>query len=148
MFWVFDLDGTLSNCDHRIQYAQSREWDEFHARLMDDKPRRNVVRFFQSVNKADELTVVLTGRPERYMVNTLRWMKKHDIVPWKLLMRHNNDYRPDAEMKLAMLEGFCKSMGFKPPAKSIVAALEDRDKVVEAFRAVGIETWQVAQGGY
>ena len=35
---IFDIDGTLANCDHRLHYVKNKpkNWDAFYSECMDD----------------------------------------------------------------------------------------------------------------
>jgi FMN phosphatase YigB (HAD superfamily) len=143
---VVDLDGTLCNASHRDHLAVAGQWDEFHSKLMDDEPWPDVKAFldlFWTVNSVTEDFVIvgLTGRNEQWRGKTLEWFSKHELFMDELLMRPDKDFTPDAELKPRMLlERF--------PQESILFILEDRDKVVDAWRNAGFNCWQVRPGGY
>ena len=147
-FWLFDLDGTLSDADHRVHFAKAGDWDLFHAVAGHDKPRARVAAFFRAVCAMGGHAVIVTGRPERYRNPTVDWLDRHDLLPWRLLMRPDLDRRSDPVAKLELLGEFCREHWDLPPSEVVLAALEDRGKVVEAFRGAGIETWQVTEGKY
>jgi hypothetical protein len=145
---VVDLDNSLCNCDHRIHHALNKDWDAFHEALMDDVPNPDV---YALIKMMDDLysspgLFFLTGRNERYRPKTLEWLKKHNINPDKLIMRPDNDFTPDHEIKIRMLE---EELGGKEKVLSLVLfVLDDRDRVVEAFREYGLKCWQVRAGAY
>jgi hypothetical protein len=150
---VVDLDGTVCDTAHRDHLAQAKDWDAFHSAAKDDRPRADVA-FALDLWKAgdipsfgDVMIIACTGRNERYRQTTLEWLIKHDLAVFdEILMRPDGDWRPDIEMKPAMLAAFIEEIGFE---KSDVAfILEDRDKVVEAWRNLGYCCWQVQSGGY
>lgn len=151
---VVDLDGTVCDTAHRNHLAQAKDWDAFHAAAKDDRPRADVA-FFLSVlarrSVLDEiLLVACTGRNERYRQTTLEWLIKHDLAVFDtILMRPDGDRRLDVEVKPAMLAEFVEGLevpGCEMPTVAFI--LEDRDRVVEAWRNLGYATWQVAPGGY
>jgi hypothetical protein len=143
---IVDLDGTLSNCAHRVHHAQEGRWDEFHSLLMQDKPNMDVYWFLAQIQQIDCNIVVLTGRNEAYRTLTLKWFYEYGCAVDHLLMRPDQDYAPDVVLKPRLLE---EHMGGKPRVLSEVRfVLEDRDKVVEAWRDYGLTCWQVRPGGY
>lgn len=151
---VVDLDGTLCDSAHRDHLAQAKQWSEFHEAAKDDAPRADVA-FLLSVlarrSILDEiLLVACTGRNERYRQATLEWLIRHDLAVFDtILMRPDGDFRPDVEMKPALLHAFMSSLDVsKGVFPKVAFILEDRDKVVEAWRNLGYKCWQVNNGSY
>jgi hypothetical protein len=92
--------------------------------------------------------MLLTGRNEKYRHITLKWLRdaELDFSFEELIMRPDFDYRPDAEVKIELLE---KRFGGKENVlNNIWFALEDRDQVVEEFRNYGLTVLQPTIGGY
>ncbi len=142
---VVDLDGTLCNSSKREHLAQAGLWDEFHSCLDADEPWSDVKHLVsQMTDDRGYGTYVLglTGRNERYREATLTWLSKHEIWLDALLMRPDDNYQSDHELKPQMLadRGISKD--------DVWFILEDRDKVVEAWRNLGYNCWQVRPGGY
>lgn len=141
---VVDLDGTLCNSRHREHLAAAGQWDEFHSGLSEDEPWNDVKLLIDLLGQIEPYVIVgLTGRNEKFRLATLQWLDDQEIVLDALLMRHNDDYRSDHELKPAMLEEFLLQ-----PTERVWFILEDRDKVVEAWRNLGYNCWQVRPGGY
>jgi hypothetical protein len=143
---VVDLDGTLCNSGHRDHLAQAGQWDEFHALLMDDEPWQDVQLLVKTLSFTNMVVIGLTGRNERYRNATMGWLACHDIRPDRLLMRPDDSYLSDHELKPALLADYLLSSGLSQ--QDVWFILEDRDKVVEAWRNAGYNCWQVRPGGY
>lgn len=142
---VIDLDGTLSNCDHRVNYAQMGEWDEFHARGKDDRPYEDVALLVDGLSHLYNI-VIVTGRNERYRRDLMTWLLEYRIKIDSIVMRPDHDFTSDGELKIRLLEEY---FGGKEAVLGCVAfVLEDRDKVVEAYRNYGLACWQVRLGSY
>ena len=62
---VVDLDGTLCDCSHRLEYAQSKQWDEFHKRCSEDAVIKPIADLIVSLNHVDYRTIAVTGRNEK-----------------------------------------------------------------------------------
>lgn len=145
---VIDLDGTLCNCSHRVHHAQNGDWDAFHEGLMDDTlviPVGNIAHMFDE----NGFTVIaLTGRPDKYRKLTMEWMQKAHVRHCfsDILMRPDDDYTHDAELKIRLLEEYCGSKELVLAQVHLV--LDDRDKVVEAMRNYGLTVFQTRQGDY
>ena len=144
---VIDLDGTLCNSAHREHLARAQEWDEFHSQLFLDEPWPDVAALLPIVSESFVI-VGLTGRSSRYQTPTLRWLIKHKLEQYIdfLLMRPDGDWRSDNELKPALLDQWLKEQN--STHSSVLFILEDRDKMVEAWRELGHNCWQVRPGGY
>jgi FMN phosphatase YigB (HAD superfamily) len=151
---VVDLDGTVCDTAHRDHLAQAKQWDEFHAAAKDDRPRADVAFFLSVLARRSVLDGILlvacTGRNERYRQTTLEWLIKHDLAVFDgILMRSDGDWRPDVEVKPALLQEFLDVISDEHgPAAEVAFILEDRDKVVEAWRNLGYCCWQVQATGW
>lgn len=143
---VIDMDGTLCNSAHREHLARAGQWDEFHSLLMEDQPWPDVQLLIEHLDSWDTLVVGLTGRNQRYHNQTINWLAEHDIGLDALLMRPDDDYRSDHELKPELLDEYLAATG--RTASDVWFILEDRDKVVAAWRDKGFNCWQPRAGGY
>lgn len=149
---VVDLDGTLCNSAHREHLAKAGQWDEFHALLMEDQPWQDVAgllkmfEYMEGERLDAPFVVALTGRNEKYRTPTINWLARHDLSIDALLMRPDDDYRSDHELKPQLLNEFLSTMQWDKG--KVMFILEDRDKVVEAWRDRGFTCFQVRPGGY
>jgi len=146
-FVVFDMDGTLADCSHRLQYAQSKQWDEFHSRSKDDDVIVRVADLMVVLASVADI-IILTGRPEKYRPVTQQWLDDSHLSIFcdEIIMRPDDDWTSDGEMKINALE---KRFGSKEEVLSNVwMVIDDRDSVVEALRNYGLTVLQPAVGGY
>jgi histidinol phosphatase-like enzyme len=142
---VLDLDGTLNNCDHRQQHARNGDWNKFHSALMDDEPNPDVLWFVRMIEEEHPI-IGCTGRNEAFRPLTYKWLDRHKIKLDAILMRPDGDYTPDAKLKPAMLEEFFRSK--EEVLKQVRFVVDDRDRVVEAWRNYGLFCWQCRPGSY
>jgi len=144
---VCDMDGTLSNCVHRQHLAETGKWDEFHSQLLGDSIYRDVGWFLATLPKAYTV-IILTGRDEAYQKDTWTWLDNHKLAGSidHIIMRPELNYVPDHILKPRLLEEHVGSKALVLDEVAVV--LEDRDKVVEAWRNYGLPCWQVRPGGY
>ena len=157
---VCDLDGTLCDVRHRQHLAQAGAWDEFHAGIPNDTPRRVVLAFLKSLKELDVPVCLafLTGRPSNHETETMAWLSKHCDLEFVddydvLLMRGKDEYGSDTVVKERLLEEYLdifyeKSGLTKDERKGRILILDDRDKVVAHFRDLGYECWQVTEGAF
>lgn len=145
---IIDLDGTLCDISHRVHLAQAKDWEEFHKGIPDDAVNQDVMQLLEIFSEASINIIICTGRPESTRISTLSWLHRnsvHEDVDI-LLMRPNDDHSPDHELKVRMLD---EHFGSRESAlRNILFILDDRDKVVEAYRNAGFACWQVQAGKY
>lgn len=146
---VLDLDGTICDCSHRVHWAQAKQWDEFHAGIPDDKPYEDAMAFIDAISYDNNYNMlVCTGRDEQHRAATERWFRQEGIDKYfeALLMRPDGDRSPDHELKLKLVDEYFGSR--EEALRQVLLVLDDRDKVVEAWRNAGFRCWQVAVGNY
>lgn len=152
---VVDFDGTLCNTAHRVQFAQNKEWEEFHSRLIDDTPNEDVSSLIEKL--PDHFYILgLTGRNEKWRSLTMKWLNFYDIGIDNLIMRPDGDFAPDNCIKPSMLFDFFKfgkstlsyEEALEEAKEGVLFILEDRDRMVETWRNLGFCCWQVRQGVY
>lgn len=131
--WLVDMDGTLAVMRGRGPYDWGRvgEDDLNH-------PVRNVVCGLKMMGFS---IVVVSGRDAVCRDETAAWLQRHSIPYHGLYMRPEGDNRRDALVKRELLEEIGKQW-------RVAGVLDDRDQVVEMWRAVGLPCLQVAEGSF
>ncbi len=169
---IFDLDGTLAIIDKRRIKAGSpsgktpspskMDWDVFFDPdnvLKLDDPNPPVIKLAQMF-KADGFKVVIfSGRNDRSFDTTKQWLKKFNVPFDLLVMRpdkfkdkswpiadgnpatHDMRFMPDDILKKKMLDTFVD-------INDVFVVVDDRQKVVDMWRNLGLNTWQVAPGDF
>lgn len=148
MFYVFDFDGTLSDPKKRLHFLKGDkpDWDSFFDACDTDEPIEEMLNLFYTLWEAMQeegsgiRIEVWTGRPERSRKKSLSWLDHHAIGMEGVKMRMRpDDYRGhDVELKRSWL-----AKAGKPDM-----IFEDRNSVVEMWRAEGIRCLQVAPGDF
>lgn len=136
---IFDLDGTLCDCRHRLHHVTGakRDWDAFFVGIPDDPVVEPVHAVLKALSR-DHNILLTTGRPERCRFDTVEWLDSHAVPYDRLYMRADDDARPDHVVKTQILEGI-HADGFEP-----FLAIDDRQSVVDLWRERGIVTLQCA----
>lgn len=152
---VIDLDGTLCDSSHRDHHARNGDWDQFHAGCSEDEPHEDVLWLIRALSYEavmGEVEVIgCTGRNEAWRGATEQWLIKHEVMLDDLIMRPDHDFRPDHKLKIEMLQDWHNAT---EPASNrraqdrVAFVLEDREKVVEAWRDAGYNCWQVRPGNF
>ena len=141
---IVDLDGTLSNNDHRVHLAQEKKWEEFHEGISFDLPVDPVATMISEFSGIGYEIIAVTGRPEKYRSATEQWLADFDINIDEVLMRPHDNWESDHELKIKIAAEY-----FGEHAKDIVLlVIDDRDRVVEAWRENGYFCLQPQNGDY
>jgi phosphoglycolate phosphatase-like HAD superfamily hydrolase len=141
---LFDIDGTLANCEHRRHYVASKpkNWPAFNRAMKHDTPHDDIIYLYKLLEENKNIMLIASGRGDDDRAVTEEWLKNHGIVPQKLYMRKSKDSRSDDIVKEEILEQVRKDFG-EP-----YLWFDDRNQVVNAIRANGIRVLQVAPGDF
>ena len=144
---VVDIDGTISNLDHRLNLINSKtpNWEEFYLQCSFDSPIPEIINLVKLVINSGYTVVFCTGRPDYTKDITLEWLSTHlniDSDYITLLMRKTKDHRQDYIIKPELLSKY----NITPENTEFI--LDDRDSVVKKFRELGFKVLQVANGNY
>ena len=142
---VFDIDGTLANCAHRTELARAKQWDAFHEASIFDAVYPDTYKLMGILGTHHNV-LCLTGRPEKYRAITMNWLLANSLFPDEIIMRPDDDWTQDGELKVRLLSERYGSL--EGALAEVAFILEDRDRVVEALRNAGFNVWQVRQGSY
>lgn len=141
--YIFDIDGTLADCSHRVKYVDGslgyKDWDKFYGLCGEDKPIEDVCRIFREIGYD---IICVTGRTEKYRDKTEKWLIDNDLPCSCLFMRPDGDHRPDYVLKREIYEKQIKDDCV------VLGVFEDRTQVVEMWRNLGLTCFQVASGNY
>lgn len=134
---IFDIDGTLSNPEHRLHFVRGpkKDWGPFFDSLGDDTLVESIAQLRAELSENNSI-VIVTGRPEKYRHETESWLDRWAIWYDKLYMRPDNDTRPDCAVKSQILDGIIED-GYAP-----WLVIDDRESVIEMWRDRGLTTLQ------
>lgn len=146
MLVVFDIDGTLADNHHRIDYVKTtpKDWAKYDAGINDDAVIEPMAEVFRSLS-AFNTVVFATGRNERSRDATETWLQANGFIKYieydNVYMRAANDFRHDDIVKCEMLDQIIADYGKKPDLW-----FDDRPRVVRALRERGVFVVDVYQG--
>ncbi len=146
MIYIFDLDSTLANIDHRRHLVTdgNNDWDSFYKSCIDDTPYRYIAYLFKELQSFSHTMVICSGRSDIVRNETEVWLSYHCLYYTKLLMRKDGDFTPDEELKRSWLHNNLNCN----ITKDIAGVFDDRDKVVKMWRDEGLTCFQVANGNF
>lgn len=132
--YLFDIDGTLAEMHGRSPF----EWDK----VGNDKPRWQVIETAKAHAKAGYKIIVMSGRDASCRKQTIEWLLRFGIPCFELHMRPEGDMRKDNIVKQEL---FDQHVRFN---YDVVAVYDDRDQVVQMWRAMGVNCFQVQPGNF
>ena len=158
--YICDVDGTLMNVSKRAIYAQRTKkdtdkrmnWDNFldpMIMLSYDTPNVDVcntiksLRLVYSEEGGNENRIIITSaRNERHRDVTMKQLSLADVHYDAMYLRDDGDMRPDDIVKEELLAKI-RADGYKP-----TIAFDDRNQVVNKWRELGINCYQVRAGDF
>lgn len=151
--YIFDLDGTLADISIRREIAINEKtdnqkkfnWKRFFdpELIINDFPNKNVIDFFKHLVLKDKTIFIVTGRSENLNLVTCQWFAKYSIHGYEeMFMRKYGDHREDTIVKDEIYREKIQ------PYYNVVLAVDDRNSIVNLWRSLGIECWQVADGNF
>ncbi len=143
---IFDLDGTLADCEHRRHFVtgEKKDWESFYAGMANDPVNPLVLAMLKSFAEAQTaLIIFVTGRPEKYRMITNDWITRvSGFLCGHLFMRPDGDSTPDDQFKERIYKEQIQ------PYYDVKLVIDDREKVVKMWRRNDLECWQVAAGNF
>lgn len=140
--FIFDLDGTICDVRHRRQYVATkpRNWTAWNKGLVNDTPNLPVKIVYQALRQSGEYDmIIVSGRSDDYKEQTIKWLTDNEIFFDEIFMRKYKDHRDDAVVKGEIADEIEKT-------HNILGVFDDRKRVIDAWQARGIWTFDVGQG--
>ena len=153
---ICDVDGTLMNVEKRVEYAKKHKkdtdrvmyWDIFlnpMVMLEFDTPNKDVVGVIKSLYHSDWENynlIITSARNERHRDVTMKQLELARVDYDAMYLRDDGDMRPDDIVKEELL-GKIRTDGYNP-----TIAFDDRNQVVNKWRELGINCYQVRSGDF
>ena len=142
---IFDIDGTLADLNGRDKFLHNgtKDWESFNAHMDQDLPNTPIIELYRTLYASQRYEIILvSGRQERFRKVTGTWLTFHNIPFDTLLMRKNTDIRHDCEVKQDILKSL------QAQGKEILFTVDDRQSVVDMWRANGITCLQCDKGDF
>jgi FMN phosphatase YigB (HAD superfamily) len=149
--YIFDLDGTLADCQHRIPILAEKHdknrWRRFYAACDKDEPILAVISTMERLRRFADVWI-FSGRSEEVRDKTVAWLTEHTgftehDLETALVMRREGDHRTDDIVKREWLDGMLHD-----DRQRLIAVFEDRNRVVTMWREAEIPCFQVAPGEF
>lgn len=140
---IFDLDGTLANLEHRLHHIQGAkpDWDAFHGDCIDDQPIPALVAMNQLLDKSGYNIAIVTGRDDMVREETYAWLNRWRVGFAEVHMRPHKHNIPDADLKEQIYYKYFYD-------RQVDWVFDDRQRVVDRWRKLGLTCMQVAKGDF
>lgn len=164
MIYIFDLDGTLADIEHRRKFldknlftnlSPNERWRNFfrEEEILKDTPKYRIMELLQILKQYHTIWI-WSARPDYLLEVTLKWFSlylQEEILLWpasypstiSLRMRPSNSQISDVDLKRSWLEQLDSQLLSK-----INVIFDDRDSVVQMWRSKGLTCCQVAEGDF
>lgn len=163
---ICDLDGTIALDDKRthllhkegcprhhlipgyspvqgcICASNERDWNAYFDACHTDEPCHAVIETINALSAIGHDVWILSGRSMSASEKTVVWLTEHKVAYEYIQMRSVEDRTADDVLKL----GWAAAFNLTP--KNTLCVFEDRQRVVEAWRAKGFRCFQVAPGNF
>lgn len=132
---IVDLDGTACLHNGRSPYDTAQCYKDLPNPMV-----REVVtllarsKFYQ--------VIYCSGRDDAFHEMSLTWLEKNNFPQGPLFMRKTGDKRNDAIVKTEIYNNRIKEF------YDVRLCIDDRERVVKAWRGLGLICWQVADGAF
>ena len=134
---ICDIDGTIANNVHRQHFLEGKkDWDGFFSELYKDKPIFEIIDKVNSLENEGHKIYFLTGRPEKYKLQTKDWLKKYFTFDLELLMRNNSDRRNKIEIKKELFQTYLSSFEIK-------VIFENDPNLICLWKKLGLNVFEV-----
>lgn len=135
---IFDIDGTLAKMTGRSPYDYSRVAEDAVCSVVNE-----LVYLYSSIGYE---IIFVSGRDSICKEATQKWLDRHTHIVgsrgFKLYMRTENDTRKDEIIKNEL---FFNHIANK---YHVIAVFDDRNRVVDMWRGIGLKCFQVAPGDF
>lgn len=167
--YIFDIDGTLADCSHRVEFLINHKgerddnfWHKFYSTMSEDKAIEETIEIHNSLLHRGFNIIYITGRNEEWREETLKWLYNNiysglvehlseeveeillNHLDNSLYMRPKGSREDDTTLKPKIIEGILKDN----PYMKIMGMFEDRKRVVDSVRKMGIRVYHVDEGNF
>lgn len=131
---IFDIDGTLA-C--MLNHRRPFEWKK----CINDSPRHDIIELLKMYSINHKI-IIMSGRDSICRAETITWLERYDIQYTSLLMRTAGDSRSDPIIKEEMFNNMVA------PYYNIKLVVDDRQRMVNHWRNMGVQCIQVQNGDF
>lgn len=131
---MVDIDGTVAEMGDRSPY----DW----LNVEKDSPIEPIIEITKWASNFGYQVIMMSGRDSVCRPHTIRWLDKHNIWFDRLIMRPEGDMRKDSVVKRELFDQHVRD------EYNVLFVLDDRNQVVDMWRALGLQVLQVNDGDF
>lgn len=105
-------------------------------------PNMPVIRLTQALYRSGYKLLFITARPERYYDETFKWIIRNVAPLTTLIMRPDDDDRKDWRVKYELFDRRIRNRF------NVDIVIDDRERVVQMWRAIGLTCLQPDPGKF
>lgn len=132
--YIFDIDGTLAKMNGRSPYDMTK--------ISTDTPNHNITMIARILSASGLPIIVVSGRTDDCREETHKWLEENSIPCHALRMRKTGDVREDSIVKKEIYDNELSKK------YNVLAVFDDRNRVVEMWRSLGLTCLQVDYGNF
>lgn len=133
---ICDIDGTLAHMTGRSPY----DYTQVHTDTV-DVVVRDILHKYDSDNNSAQI-IIVSGREDSCKEVTEKWLKDNNVPYDEIYMRKAGDLREDSIVKSEIFDMYIRDRF------NVLYVLDDRNRVVEMWRELGLKVLQVAEGDF
>lgn len=134
--YVFDLEGTISNCEHRKHLAPrapfndpNKSWNKFHAEFPKDEVNYAIYNIMQALWLQGNDLFILTGMMEKHKEMAKDWLRANSVGYDAIIMRQNDDFRTSPIFKIETARKTFDGLN----RYNQLVLFDDREDIVDCF---------------
>jgi len=151
--YIFDLDGTLRSCQHRLPILDLKvpnKWEQFFLACDKDEPIPTVIDTLNRLLTSGADIWFFSGCGDIARQLTIDWLVTNTLIKRDQLTEKTLRMRPASQMHVpdyVVKKGWLEAMD-PMDRKRLVAVFEDRNSVVAMWRREGVTCFQAAEGDF
>lgn len=134
--YIFDVDGTLA------KFPGKNPYDRDFSKDIQYRPVVDMVKILKNYFGDDIKIIITSGRKSKLREVTEKWLFDNGIQYDALFMRATNDDRKDDIVKRELFDKNIKNK------YNVMAVFDDRSRVVDMWRDLGLNVFQVDYGDF
>ena len=133
---IIDLEGTLSNCSHRIHYWGRNNFYQWNDLFHLDTVHESMVEIINRYRVNGVNIILCTAKSVLRAPEVMSWLKKNELLELidQFYFRKIRDSRPSPEIKKEMLRSISEKF-------NILIAFDDRPDICEMYDSYGIPSY-------
>lgn len=144
MIYVFDIDGTIANNEHRSHLFPSSDlhltssWKDYNKACSGDSPIIPMIKMMNALAESSQV-YIMTSRSDEVEWRTLEWLQDNEVEYDSIYMRSRHDNRKDYKIKEEWLNEISSG------DKGNVVIFEDNPQVIKHLRSCGYTVMAVCE---